>query len=153
MEEYFMNGTAQAIETEKKKKKKVKTEKVWTQSRLKKLWNDAWGMGSCILRQPRNEICVFESTEYLGTRRVKNNTYGGAYDAHYWRVGFLSQNSMPREFPNCGALEIPCSKWSKNTKMGNIQLEPQDMIGIYTVTVDRDGSVFVLEEGNKLELS
>jgi hypothetical protein len=145
-----MNESEESIKKKGNRKKKIKTEKVWTQTQLKKLWSEAWGI-KVILRQPWNEICVFESLEYLGTRRVKFNTQGGAYDAHYWRVRWLTQKSVLREVPNEGVLEIPCSKWNKNKEKGNIQKEPEEVTGIHTVTVDPDGRIFRLEEGNTLE--
>jgi hypothetical protein len=141
---------ANAMKKKGNRKRKIKTEKVWTQKQLKKLWSDAWGC-RVILRQPRNEICVFESIEYLGTRRVKNNKFGGAYDAHYWRVTFLTEESELRDVPNQGALEMPCSKWNKNRAKGNIQKEPEEVLGTHTITADCDGRLFSLEEGNTLE--
>ena len=145
-----MTKVADAMKKKDNRRKKIETEKVWTQKKLKKLWSDAWGV-YVILRQPRNEVCVVDSTEYLGTRRVKNNTYGGAYDAHYWRVKWLTKYSVMQDMPNHGALEIPCPQWNKNVAEGNIQIEPHEVIGIHTVTADGDGRIFLLEEGNKLE--
>lgn len=145
-----MTQIADALK-KKSKKKKIKTEKVWTQKQLKKLWENAWGVAKVILRQPVNEISVFDSVEYLGTRRVKYNKYGGAYDAHHWRVHWLTKLSVLDDFPKEGALEIPCTKWNKNKEKGNIQKEPEEVIGIHTLTVDGDGRDFRLEEGNKLE--
>ena len=143
-------GKTMSMKKNRRKKTKVKTEKVWTQVRLKARWAESWVVDPIILRQPRDEVCVVQSKEYLGTRRVVNNTYGGAYDAHYWRVVFLTEMSSFRDFPIEGALEIPCGMWKKNAENGNIPLEPQEMIGTFTITASKRGGVFVVEEGIRL---
>ena len=140
-----------------KPKLKTKPLRVFTQDELKGTYNVV------ILRQPRDEVLVFDIKEYLGTRLMKNNTMGGAYEATHWLGTVRTWNSVHFEpgSEKRGLLEIPQKRWDEalqNTcdrccELGKEFNEhvPDDMTGPYTIVADRNGQILSILEGDHLD--
>lgn len=113
--------------------------RVWTQEELKRAYNVD------VIRQPRDERLICRVVSYRDEYLIKNNTLGGAYEAHVWLVELITRNSVPLRFPKEGLLEIKNSVWNRAFEEEIIEIEPNELRDRCTVIADSEGRILHFE--------
>ena len=143
LEAICVKQTAEAINGKAKKRAR----RGYTQRELAEILN------CTIVRQPRDEVIVFETFEYHGIVPIFFNSRRGLYDTHALRVKALVRSSVRLPEPEMLVLDLTTSRWKRLTeKLGLNGFSPGDLEPrIYTLEADEKGNLLSLEVGDTLE--